>query len=266
MSLCYVTVGPKQGGDNARWQYVWEHIRAIYPQEQAVALVEQAAAAVRATVGGRRAGWGWSGGKDSQALAVVMERAGVERCVLGVTGGLEYPAFLAWVASHRPPSLDVIANEALTLDWLAAHPDMLFPQSSKTAARWFKLIQHRAQDVFFDRHDLDVLILGRRLADRNYVGDAATGVYTGGRGVTRYSPLRHWTHEDVLAVCSWYETPLPPCYEWPNGWVVGTGSWPARQGTSSTMGGWAEVYGIDPGVVIEAAQVIPSARQFLDTL
>lgn len=264
--MACTTVGPKQGGDNSRWQSVWENIRTLYPQEKAQALVEQTAAEVQETVAGRAAGWGWSGGKDSQALAVVMEAAGVRRCVLGMTGGLEYPAFLRWATDHMPPDLDVIDNDALTLGWLAEHQEMLFPQDSKTAARWFKLIQHRAQAIFFARYDLDLLILGRRLADRNHVGDARTGVYTNREGVTRYSPIRHWTHEDVLAVCSWYETPLPPCYGWPNGWVVGSGCWPARQWTGSTANGWAEIYSIDPFIVGEAAQCIDSARHFLETL
>ena len=162
--------------------------------------------------------------------------------------------------------MEVIANPDLTLHWLAAHPDLLFPQSSATAAKWFKLVQHWAQARFFRQHHLDVLVLGRRLADRNHVGDTATGVYTDRQGVTRYSPLRRWSHEDVLAVCAWFDLPLPPCYGWPEGWVVGTGPWPARQGTGSTVNGWAQVYAIDPAIVHEAAAVIESARRFLETL
>ena len=260
----HTTVGAKQGGDNARWQYVWEHIKDIYPQERAAVLVEQAVGEVRRTVGGSSAGYGWSGGKDSQALRLVMERAGIGRCVLGMSYGLEYPAFLRWATDHMPAELDVIANEELTLPWLAEHTDMLFPQDSATAAKWFKLIQHRAQDEFCRRYDLDMLVVGRRLADRNHVGDAKTGVYTNGRGITYYSPLRHWTHEDVLAVCAWYDLPLPPCYGWPNGWVVGTGCWPARQWTDSIANGWAEVYQIDPKIVVQAAQLIPSAREWME--
>ena len=41
---------------------------------------------------------------------------------------------------------------------------------------------------------------------------------------TRFSPIRHWTHEDVLAVAHYYDAPLPPFYDWPNGFIVGTDS------------------------------------------
>lgn len=262
----YTTVGAKQAGDNARWQYVWQHIKEIYPREKAVALVERTAYEVQVTTWGCSVGWAWSGGKDSQALRLVMEQVGIRHCVLGMSYGLEYPEFLRWATDHMPPDLDVIANEALTLEWLAAHPEMLFPQNSATAAKWFRLIQHKARAEFYDRYDLNLLIVGRRLADRNHVGDAATGVYTNGEGVTRYSPLRHWTHEDVLAVCAWYDLPLPPCYGWPNGWVVGTGCWPARQWTGSVSNGWAEVHQIDPSIVVQAAQHIESAQTFLEGL
>ena len=101
-------------------------------------------------------------------------------------------------------------------------------------------MQHRAQREYFKAHELDVIILGRRRADGNYVG-RNSNIYTDGKGVTRFSPI----------------------YGWKNGYLCGTHPWPARQWTGSIENGWREVYDIDPGIVLAAAEKIDSARAFL---
>ena len=260
--LRFTTVGSKQNGDNARWQYVWDHIGEIVPEHVARKLVDDTASEVEATISARRVGWAWSGGKDSQALAVVMQAVGVAPCVLGMTLELEYPDFLRWVTDYMPWELSIY-DSGHTLGWLAEHQEWLFPQHSSVAAKWFAAIQHKAQASFVKEHDLDMIILGRRFADRNNCGDSATGVYTNASGVTHYSPIRHWTHEQVLAVCYWYKMPMAPFYGWVNGWVVGTGCWAARQWTGSTANGWRELWQIDPSIVLAAASCIESAAAFV---
>lgn len=258
-------LGKKQGEDNNDFKLVWQNIASIVPFDHARHLVETAVAEVRKQVKGKRAGYAWSGGKDSQALRVVCEQAGIYPCVLGMAHELEYPAFLRWLTDDMPPELDVISNEALTLSWLAAHQEMLFPQDTTTAAKWFQLVQHRAQARFYQDRGLDVILLGRRHQDSNYTGKDGTGIYKDSKGVVRYSPIRHWSHEDVLAVCHYYKMAMPPFYDWPNGFIVGTGCWPARQWTGSVMNAWAEVYQIDPSVVKNAARMIPSAKRYLES-
>ena len=63
-----------------------------------------------------------------------------------------------------PPDLEIVINAALDLPWLAQHPEMVFPQVSRPAAQWFKLIQHTAQERYYVKHRLDLIILGRRSA------------------------------------------------------------------------------------------------------
>lgn len=41
---------------------------------------------------------------------------------------LEYPAFSAWVQANKPAGCEVI-NTHQGLDWLAKHPEMLFPRN-----------------------------------------------------------------------------------------------------------------------------------------
>lgn len=261
-ALKYKTVGAKQDGDNDRWQYVWDNIQQIIPRSHVDEIVSRKVDEVAQAVQGKRVGYAWSGGKDSQALRVVMELAGINQCVMGMTKGLEYPEFLAWATDNMPPELDIVYTEQ-DLPWLKEHQDMLFPQDSATASKWFSSIQHRAQKIFNKRYGFSMIILGRRLADKNYCGPA--GLYEA-NGITRYSPIYNWTHEEVLAVCFYYNVSMPPIYDWVNGWVVGSGAWAARQWTRTTQNGWKEVYSIDRTIVIEAAQYIDSAKDFLDRL
>ena len=146
-------------------------------------------------------------------------------------------------------------------------PQVLFPSNATIAAKWFKLIQHNAQDYFVKKYDLDLIILGRRKLDTNYTGKAGENIYTNRKGITRYSPLDDWSHEHVMAVIAYYmNADLPPNYYWPNGWVVGTGCWPARQWTGSVFNAWKEIYIIDKSIVHKAANYLPSAKQFLQKI
>ena len=110
-----------------------------------------------------------------------------------------------------------------------------------------------------------MLLLGRRRADGNYVG-RGDNVYTNKQGVTRYSPLSEWTHEQMLAYIHYHNLEMPPIYSWKNGYLCGTHPWPARQWTGSVENAWAEIYEIDSQVVHQAAGHIQSAQDFLNKL
>jgi 3'-phosphoadenosine 5'-phosphosulfate sulfotransferase (PAPS reductase)/FAD synthetase len=235
-------------------------IESIVSREHLENLVARTTTEIASVARGKRAAFAWSGGKDSLALQGVCEAAGIKECVLGMTH-LEYPAMLRWLTDHMPDGLTVI-NTGQDLKWLSENPQMLFPQDAATAAKWFRIVQHTAQERYFKSKQLDVILLGRRRADGNFVGRDGANIYES-RGVLRYSPLADWSHEEVIAFNHYYGMPTPPCYSWPNGFVVGTGSWPARQYTGSVERGWAEVFSIDPAVVEAAASLIPSARSFL---
>jgi hypothetical protein len=185
---------------------------------------------------------------------------------------LEYPAFIKWVEANKPAGLETI-NTGQDIEWLVANPKMLFPDAAKKdparkkeastlTNRWFAIVQHRAQAQYFKKRNLDVLMLGRRRADGNYVG-FGTNIYTNDNGVTRYSPISHWTHEQLLAYIAYNKLPLPPIYDWPNGFKCGTHPWPARQHIDSVESAWSEIYTIDPSIVHDAAVHFESAKKFL---
>lgn len=251
-------LGRKQNIKNEDWIEALAHIEETVSRDEIDELADMTVGNIRETVGDKNAAYAWSGGKDSLVLGELAERAGITKSMIGVCE-LEYPAFMAWIEAHRPQGCEIV-NVGLGLDWLAAHEDMIFPDTAAKAARWFSIVQHKAQREYFRREGLDVILLGRRHADGNYTGP--DGIYTDGKGVTRYSPLMNWTHEHVLAYIHYHAVPLPPIYGWPNGYLCGTHPWPARQHTHGN--GWQEVYDIDPSVVTAAAEKIDGARRFLE--
>jgi len=254
------TVGKKQSAYNSAFVALAANIEQYVSRAEIDNLVDRTVAEIRRVTAGKRAAYAWSGGKDSIALGGVCRLAGVTPCLLGMTS-LEYPEMLAWLTDNMPDELTVI-NTGQDLNWLAKNLQMLFPQDAKTAATWFKQVQHRAQEQYYRQERLDLIILGRRRADGNYCGAPGENVYTS-KGVTRYSPIWQWGHEHVIAFNHYYGLPCPPIYTWPNGFVVGTGAWAARQYTGSIENGWREVFSIDPSVVEGAATRIESARSFL---
>lgn len=254
-------LGRKQAIKNADWLEALREIELTISREEIDNLSEKTISEIKAFTDGKHAAYAWSGGKDSIILGKLCESVGIKDCLIGVCN-LEYPAFMAWIEANKPSACEVI-NTGLNLDWLAKHPEMLFPQDSSKAARWFSIVQHKAQREYFKKNSLDILILGRRRADGNYTG-RGTNIYTDGKGVTRYSPLADWRHEDILAYIHYHNLPVPPIYGWKNGYLCGTHPWPARQYTGSVENGWKEVYDIDPSIVKLASEKIESARRFLE--
>ena len=253
----------KQSTRNDDWLDAVRNIEDLVSRKDLDKLVKTTVKEIKATTKGKKAAYAWSGGKDSIVLGTICEMAGITDCLIGVCD-LEYPAFMKWVEENKPAGCEVI-NTHQDLEWLAKHPNMLFPQDSTTAAHWFSVVQHRAQREYFKKNSIDILLLGRRLADGNFVG-RGTNIYTDGKGVTRYSPLSKWKHEDVLAFIHYYDLSLPPIYNWKNGYVCGTHPWPARQWTGSVENAWQEIYDIDESIVIKAAEKIESAVQFLEVV
>ena len=241
-----MSLGRKQNLSNHAWLEAVASIEQAVSREELDALTASTVEDIRATTEGKRAAYAWSGGKDSIVLAKVCEMAGVTDSMIGVCN-LEYPAFMAWVETNKPEGCEIINTG----------------QDSKTAARWFSIVQHRAQRLYFKAHKLDAIILGRRRADGNYVG-RKSNIYTDGKGITRFSPLSDWSHEHILAFIHYHQLPLPPIYGWANGYLCGTHPWPARQWTGGEENGWREVYNIDKSVVITAAEYLPGARAYLE--
>lgn len=253
----------KQSAKNKDWLEVIEKIGELVPKQEIDALVLSTVEEIKATVKGKKAAYAWSAGKDSIVLSEICEIAGVSKCMMAICD-LEYPEFLSWAKEHAPDGLDIL-NTGQDMEWLSKHPDMLFPRDSKKASLWFKIVQHSAQARYYKDNELDIMILGRRKADGNYVGRGGN-IYTDSKGMTRYNPLSEWSHEAILAFIYYYDLKLPPIYSWTNGYLCGTHPWPARQHMKSEEQGWKEIYEIDRIIVENAASVFPVAKEIVDKM
>jgi hypothetical protein len=255
-----IATARKQHQSHEDFVFLHQHIEAYCPRPELDRLVDRTVEDIRAFCRGRNAAFAWSGGKDSAALYLVATLAGIDDCVIGISD-LEYPAFLQWVTDWMPDRLEVV-NSGLDLPWLARNLGMLFPQEAEVAAEWFRKIQHTAQETYYRRRGVEVLVLGRRLVDGNFVGRGANH-YTA-RGITRFSPIAHWDHGHVLAAVKYHGIPLPPFYQWPRGFRCGTHSWPARQWCRDRDHGFAEVHAIDPAILPEAGRYLEPAARWLE--
>ena len=256
-------LGRKQRVKNSDWIDAAAKAKQAINKKDLDRLVDKTMREMKKKTKGMRAAYAWSGGKDSLVLGEICRMAGITHCVL-VVCNLEYPAFMEWVEANEPPELSII-NTGQDIEWLAAHPEMLFPQDSKTAAKWFQIVQHRGQAKYYKEKQLDIMLLGRRRADGNYVG-RGDNIYTNRQGLTRYSPISDWTHEQVLAYIHYYNLEMPPFYGWENGYLCGTHPWPARQWTGSKENAWKEICEIDRSIVEAAAGHIQGAKDLLESL
>ena len=252
-------LGKKQNISNQDWLDAMSRIEELVSKKELDAKVKETVSEIKEKVKGKHAAYAWSAGKDSIVLGKICEKAGIKDCVL-VRSNLEYTAFVDWIEQNKPEKLTVI-NTGQDIEWLSRHKQMLFPANSKVAAQWFHIVQHRGQAKYYKDNSLDILLLGRRRADGNYVG-AGDNIYTNGDGITRYSPLAYWSHEEVLAFIHYYKCELPPIYGWKNGYLCGTHSWPARQWTGGN--GWREVYEIEPEILIKAQDYFPEVIPILE--
>jgi len=204
----------------------------------------------------------WSGGKDSIVLEHICRILDVKRSFI-VHNELEYPQFMRWVDVQKPEALEYV-NTGQDLLWLSENKHMLFPKKSSTSARWFSIVQHKGQDKYFKDNGLDAIILGRRKADGNNFPNGEDSYTNKKTGTVRYCPLMNWSHEYVFAFITYYHCALPPIYNWPRGYTVGTGPW-AKRKVSSDHQGWREIFKIDPNIVKEAAHYFSSASDFLES-
>lgn len=251
----------KTSNTNEAFLDVRQRVTEIVPRSWFEHLMDEAVRATRyyAMKYGTPA-YAWSGGKDSLALELVMNRARIKQGYISLTP-LEYPAQAIWCHSNMPSEIMVWPQQHLNYQWIAEHPEMLFPVDHKHTERWGTITYRAAREGYQKVMRPGVLFDGRRRADGN-VCPANPKPTKSGR--LSYYPLADWTHEDVMAAIAYGGMEWPPIYDYPHGFLRGTGPWPyVYPHPSDTTNGWKRVYTCDSRVVVKAAQVIPSAAAYL---
>ena len=150
---------------------------------------------------------------------------------------------------------DVI-NHIEDLEFIVAHDNLLFAEG-KLEQFWNINIRQKYFKKYIHGKKLDVLILGHRTIDGNICGK--DGVRIQRQGGVLFSPIFDWSHELLFAYMHYNQIELPFIYKWPRGFFFGTHLWVERDS-------YAEVYEIDPSIVIEASKKLPSARKFLEEI
>lgn len=252
----------KQSESNIHFLQTESKIAQLVSKVELDNLIDRTIEDMKKVLIGVRFGLAWSGGKDSVAVDLVLRKGfGQYPSAIGMTHDLEYPEFMRFVTNNMPDDFKVY-NSGHTMQWLADHDDWLFPSEARIANKWFEAVQRKAQIKFKRDKKLDYVVTGRRLLDRNNCGrDGILRNKT--TGLVTYSPIKDWSHEHVLAAMHYYNLPRAPFYSWPNGYVVGSGCWAARQWTGNRKRAWDEVYRIDPTVVKRASKYIKSADEYV---
>jgi hypothetical protein len=246
----------------ADWLNAIAHIEETISLREIEELTQKTQNEISDFTKGKKCGIAWSGGKDSQVIRYLCEPLGITDAVL-CTSDLEYPCFVKWVNEFGPKGL-YKWNPGLDLVWLSRHQDVyLFPKGEPQMHEWMVIMNWPGQDVFFREKGLDYILTGRRAKDNNYAGPNRNGTYLNRKGIYRYSPIYHWSHEQLLGYMHYNQITLPPVYQYIRGWMVATGPWPKRI-VSTIEQGWSEVYWNDATVVYQAATVIQSARDYLE--
>lgn len=196
----------------------------------------------------------YSGGKDSLAMHALFPSIPF----FWVRCNLEYTAVSDFIAEQGAE----VVNTGQDLKWLRDHPKHLFPVDSNGVTKWSAMVHWVGQEQYFKANRLDCMLMGRRKKDGNRMGRHDEDLYRNNDGVTRFAPIWLWTHEETFAYLAYNDVKLPPCYWWTDGFRVSTNPWPKRRSPNHAIG-WARVYEVEPALVHTAAEVIPSAANWL---
>ena len=249
----------KHYNTQAEWLYVWNHYQDIKSQTDTEAMIADCVAEIRSICKGRHPAFAWSGGKDSIALQIVCEDAGIEKSFC-CYNDLYFAKSIDFFKRNAPNGC-VLHNSGEDIKWLAKHPDMLFP---KVPHRWNIQTHLKYQPVFCREHDVDILLMGKRSQDMNHVPKEI--VAKSKDGIDIYCPIRKWTHEDVICAIRYRNKSLSPIYFTEEGFHYGDTKFavmgPMKGETEQDA--WRRIYVIEPEKVIESATWgLRGAREFL---
>jgi len=255
------TLGRKQNLTNEDWTDLISNIENVISRAEVEQLSTRTIESIKSATNERNAAYAWSGGKDSLVLQKLCELADVTQCFIAITE-LEYPEFINWIRIFGPEELEYV-HTGQDINWLSKNLNFLFPQDNKILAKWWPIVQWSGQRKYYEAQKLDLLMLGRRRIEGNYLGPNGGAEYSTKDGRNIFNPVADWSHEQIYGFIHYHGLGLPPIYYYKNGFRRGTHPWPIRKWTGSVENGWREIYDIDPQIIQHAAPHIESARSFL---
>lgn len=209
------------------WLNVYNNIPYYISKEEIETKINETMENIKKIIKGKKVAYAWSGGKDSLVLQIIMEKLGINKGIAAISKELEYPSFLKFFNEHLPLGIEV-KNMPIEFEYLKKHSELIFPVGSINSDKWDKMIHLKAQNNYVKDNNINILIMGRRKQDGNFVGK--NNIYSRKDGVTIYSPLADWKHEDILATLYYYGIKLPSIYFMKDGFNLGTHNVFSRMG------------------------------------
>ena len=205
--------------------------------------------------------YGWSGGKDSQALQVVLDRTDVNSGVMCHAGeGLEFAPFMKWVLRNIPDGVLRAEVDWLNEDFVRMNPEYLWCRNNAKLELKFQDWHHRNPTKrYYDDMKAGIIFFGRRMQDKNPNANPHKPTKAGRR---TSNPIHDWCHEEVMAAVVYYGKSLAPAYDYRYGWHDGPSCW-NRRTVDSDEDGWSTTFDIDPGVVLRMAETFEGAKREL---
>lgn len=241
------------------WLNVYNNISSYISKEEIETKISEAMENIKKIIKGKKVAYAWSGGKDSLALQVIMEKIGINKGIAAISENLEYPSFLKFFNEYLPKGIEV-KKISIDMNYLKEHPELIFPVGSINSDKWDKMIHLKAQNNYVKENNIDILIMGRRKQDGNFVGK--NNIYSRKDGVTIYSPLADWKHEDILAILYYYGLKLPDIYFMKNGFNLGTHNVFSRMGDKKEC--LEEIYKHDKTILEKLSLHFDFLKEFLN--
>lgn len=236
------------------WIETFENIEKYVTKKHIDDLTRKTKDEIKQRIGRKKAAVSWSAGKDSIVLGALC--SDISNWFIALSR-LEYPDFEKWLNENSPKQLEKVYVE-LDLKWLSKNREMLFPNDSKILGKWYRIIQHKIQREYCKKNGIEIVLLGRRKKDGNYIGKDKE--YTK-NGVIYYTPIAEWTHEEVFGFLHYNGCALPKIYDYPDGYKNGTHVWPSRAMKTNKIETWREIYDIDKNIVFEAKDYFEEAQK-----
>lgn len=209
------------------WKRAWLNAPVIFSHSYAEYIVDVAVNLVRRAASKyKKLAWGWSGGKDSLALEIIMERADIDATPVVIRGRDEFQLaqVLDWHHKNIPEGSILIHHE-IDFPMLKRKPELLFPEA-RYVPFWVDMSFRKNWPKVCHKHGFDGIIVGHRTADGNWSPQVDVKSASGFR---RIAPIRHWGHEELMAVIKHLgKKPVSPAYDLERGWMMGSVDWPQR--------------------------------------
>lgn len=252
----------KHSNSQKEWLEVWNNYQDYRTKDEVESLIQKTVSEIKSICKNKRPAYAWSGGKDSIALQIVCEDAGIRKgfCCYN---DLYFSRSIEFFKNNHPDGIELF-NSGEDIAWLSKHPDMLFP---KVVHKWSERTHLRYQPIYCKKENIDILMMGKRRQDMNFVSNNI--VNKSKDGVNIYCPIRNWTHEDVICAIRYRNKQLSPVYFTEDGFHYGDTKFAIMnpQKGETLKDAWIRIYKIEPKKLIDSAKAgLPQAFETLEEI